>query len=97
MDKNGYNRSLLPTKGCYMCGAEHVKLDRHEVFQGRGRREKCKREGCWISLCRNCHKAVTQNNNVEYIKVKQEMELAWLNANSATVPDFIREFGRNYL
>lgn len=95
LDRNGYAPSILhDSKNCYLC---HTELDlvRHEVFEGRGRRDKCKRLGLWLTLCPSCHAWI--HNTPREIGLKQVAQRAAMNTYHWNTQDFIREFGRNYL
>ena len=54
--KKDYAPSILQTgEGCWLCGRQDRKLDRHEVFPG-SNRQKCKEDGLWVLLCHeDCH------------------------------------------
>lgn len=94
------SESLLSRdKTCYVCGTTQG-LHRHHVYAGNGRRDISEREGCWVYLCGPHHnlsdKGVHFNAELDHA-LKARCERAWMNANSATVSDFIKTFGRNYL
>lgn len=53
---NKYNPSLFDTEDgeCWKCGYRGSTA-RHEVFYGRGTRDKSKKYGLWLCLCPRCH------------------------------------------
>lgn len=83
---------------CWFCKRTPVCL--HHIYEGNGRRQICDREGAWVFLCPHHHN--TSNNGVHFNKgmdliLKRECQKRWMIANKATVEDFIKVFGRNYL
>lgn len=83
---------------CRACGRSDC-LERHHVFGGAYRR-KSEREGLVVWLCHWCHNEPpfgVHHNRERMDALRAEGERAWLDKNGATVEDFIREFGRNYL
>lgn len=48
---------------CARCGSPYVEL--HEVFNGSGSREKSKKYGLVIPLCRRCHSLVHSNQEID--------------------------------
>lgn len=57
LDRNGYAPSVFGYwEICQLC-ARGMPLQRHEVFHG-PYREKAKRYGAWMVLCRECHEKV---------------------------------------
>lgn len=105
LDRNGYAPSILQEDAderCWLCGENGFwnGIDRHEVFGGRGRREKSKRLGLWLTLCRRCHQtrptAVHQNADTMALLHKAGQRAAMEHYGWSS-EDFIREFGKNYL
>lgn len=64
MERN--RTSILTDKldKCYLCPAEHNKLELHEVFRGRNRQRSMK-WGLVIPLCDKCHKKITLHRNLQ--------------------------------
>ena len=49
-----YRDSIISNEPfCYICG-KSSDLQRHEIYHG-AYRDKSKRLGCWVYLCRKCH------------------------------------------
>lgn len=100
-DKNHYTRSILQDDAgerCFVCGREHVELVRHEVYEGIGRREKCKALGLWVTVCVSCHMNLHANPSGKDAKFLDEYaERTALALFNWTIKDFIRQFGKNYL
>lgn len=98
LDRNHYAKSLLSAdESCINCGAENVKIDRHEIFHGTAYREKSKRLGLWVNLCMFCHRKLHQTEPEldDWLKIcgqKAAMEYyGW------TKEEFRKYFGKNYL
>ena len=96
MDRNGYNESIMPSKGCYWCGRTDGKMDRHEVFHG-AFRKKAKAAGLWVLLCHDCHAELHQHNAMMDHLLKCAGQRAAMEHYGWSIPDFIREFGKNRL
>ena len=100
-DSNRYSPSILQEDAgerCFLCDREHVELVRHEVYEGVGRREKCKKLGLWITLCVGCHSRVHSNPAGGSAKFLDEYaERVAIATYEWTVKDFIREIGKNYI
>lgn len=87
---------------CWLCGknGNGDPLDRHHLFSGPNRK-KSEKYGLVVYLCHHeCHifgpnaahqNAETMQKLHEYGQKKAMKENNW------TIPDFIREFDRNYL
>ena len=100
-DSNRYATSILQDdvgERCFLCNREGIELVRHEIFEGVGRREKCKEFGLWVTLCVNCHSRVHSNPAGKDAKFLDEYaEREALATYDWTIKDFIREFGKNYI
>lgn len=96
-DRNGYNPSLLQSDHsvCFRCGTSVGKLDRHEIY-GSSNRQKSKRLGLWVTLCRRCHEDAHGYNSV-MIALKQAGQSVAMQTYGWTTEQFIKEIGRNYL
>lgn len=82
---------------CIICGSPHVEL--HHIYGGYGRRAVSDREGCTVFLCHAHHQG---HAGVHFCKsfdnrLKRDCQKRWMEREGATVDDFIRVFGRNYL
>lgn len=84
---------------CAICGimdSEYVKMHRHHVYQGRGRRQISDRYGAVVDLCERCHSKVHHNADyADYLHRKMQKKL--MKENGWTVEQFIEIFGKNYL
>nr|DAE50976.1 MAG TPA: Recombination enhancement, RecA-dependent nuclease [Caudoviricetes sp.] len=104
LDRNGYAPSIVQAdtdERCWLCGGGAWDgLERHEIFGGRGRREKSKRLGLWLTLCRRCHQAspmaAHQNANTMAL-LHQVGQKAAMQHYGWDTNRFISEFGRNYI
>ena len=97
LDQNGYAPSILTGHGpdcCFLCG-RNGHLDRHEIF-GASNRQKSKRIGLWVHLCRSCHESVHHNA----VRMKQLHRFGQIEAMRHyhwTVDEFREQFGKNHL
>ena len=101
LDKNHYSKSIIQRntgEQCYLCGKRGGDLVRHEIYQGLGRREKCKRLGIWISVCPRCHEAIHKFPSGEAAKALDVIaQRKTMDFYGLSKEEFIREIGRNYL
>lgn len=85
-------------KQCLVCGTT-LNIHTHEVFYGRNR-QKSIEDGCCVYLCGKHHNqsnlGVHFNKELD-ISLKKLMETSWLKYYDATINDFIKRYGRNYL
>lgn len=97
LTRNGYAPSIMQDDYgvCYRCGTSSGKLDFHEIF-GSSNRQKSKRLGLWVTLCRRCHEDAHGYNSV-MIALKQAGQVVAMQTYGWTTEQFIREIGRNYL
>lgn len=94
------SRSIMQTnRECYVCGATNG-LHQHEIFFGRGRRNKSIMFGCTVYLCGPHHNlsdhGVHFNPELD-LRLKQECQRKWMETYGKTEEDFIAEFGRSYI
>ena len=97
LDRNGYAPSILQkSECCFRCGTQYGKIDRHEVFHadmGGKMRERSKRYGLWVRLCRDCHQAAHEDYARRLKRYAQGMaqeEYGW------STETFIKLFGKSY-
>lgn len=98
LDRNGYSLSLLQPDDlprCYLCDRTDGKLDRHEIF-GASCRQKSKRLGLWVLLCRKCHEEAHKERKTN-LRLKRAGQATAEYVFEWNHDDFRREFGRNYL
>lgn len=97
LDRNGYAPSILQkAECCFRCGTTFGKLDRHEVFHadmGGKMRDRSKRFGLWVLLCRDCHEAAHGDYAEDLKRFAQGMAMEEYGWSKET---FIKLFGRNY-
>ena len=84
-------------KECYLTGATH-NLHRHEVFFGRGQRQKALEWGCWVYLRGDWHNQ--SNKGVHFNKelddrLKQEIQKRFMELYG--FEKFVEVFGKNYV
>jgi len=85
-------------KCCLVCGMP-FNIHTHEVYYGKNR-EKSIEDGCCVYLCGAHHNMSNKGIHFDHeldLKVKKEMEVAWLMYYNKTIEDFIKRYGRNYL
>lgn len=84
---------------CFICGRYCSNTESHHIFGG-PRRKKSEKFGLVVDLCHSCHNeppngahfnAELMDELHKYGQRKAMEEQGW------TIPDFIREFGKNYL
>lgn len=85
-------------KKCLVCETTQ-NIHIHEVYFGRNR-QKSIEDGCCVYLCGRHHNQ--SNEGVHFNKeldlsLKKLMETSWLKYYDATIDDFIKRYGRNYL
>ena len=87
---------------CWLCGRNGSQdpLDTHHIFSG-PYRKKSDKYGLTVRLCHNsCHifgpNAAHRNRDTQ-TALKQYGQRKAMEENNWTIPDFIREFGKNYL
>ena len=83
---------------CMVCGTDQ-RVCIHEVFYGTANRKKSKEFGLVVPLCYEHHQGTNgvHFNKVLDLKLKQQAEKIWLKENNATIDEFIKVFGKNYL
>ena len=83
---------------CLLCG-RYTDLERHHIFGG-SNRKKSERYGLVAYLCHDCHNeppfGAHHNKDTMQLLHARGQALA-MQENGWSVPDFIREFGKNYL
>ena len=85
-------------KRCIVCGTP-LNIHTHEVYFGKNR-QKSIEDGCCVYLCGNHHNqsnAGVHFNHKLDMKLKKEMEIAWLGYYNKTIQDFRERYGRSYL
>lgn len=101
LDNNRYAPSILqwnPGEQCAFCGAEHVEVVRHEIFQGVGRREKCKQYGLWITVCPRCHSYIHNNPRDKQVQeLDEQAQHQAMQKYGWTVEQWIAFMGKNYI
>lgn len=87
---------------CWLCGknGNGDPLDRHHIFGG-ANRKKSEKYGLVVDLCHHeCHifgKNAAHQNAETMQKLHEYGQKKAMEENNWTIPDFIREFDRNYL
>ena len=85
---------------CYIhkkyLGVEVPAHHLHHMCHGVANRKVADREGCVCGLCEPCHSALHDKGYHDKDLI-QDAERAWLEYNSATIEDWIKVFGKNYL
>lgn len=84
---------------CYVCGTTR-NIEKHHVIFGTANRKKSDQDGLVVPLCHYHHtgsnKAVHLNRGLD-LKLKQIAERKWLEYYDATVDEWIKRFGKNYI
>lgn len=81
---------------CYVCGRTY-NLQKHHIYEGKGRRTLSDKHGFWVYLCMDHH---TGDHGVHFNKdldlsLKREGQRIWERTRSRE--DFIKTFNRSYL
>lgn len=83
---------------CYECGSTQ-NLHKHHIFFGPNRNIS-DREGCWIYLCgyhHNLSDAGIHKDHEFDVRIKKLCQEKWMEIHGATVDDFRKVFGKNYV
>ena len=73
-----------------------ASTERHHLIGGTANRRISDYYGLVVDLCGECHRRAHTNSDL-YLILHQYGEKKWLKEQNATVDDFIRVFGKNYL
>ena len=90
---------IQANKVCYYCQTPY-NLHKHHIFYGIANRKKSEQDGCWCWLCARHHNM--SDEGVHFDKefdlwLKQVCESRWLQYYEATIEDFIKRYGKNYI
>ena len=98
LDRHGYAPSILQSADCcFKCGRTDGKIDRHEVFHadmGGKMRDRSKRYGLWVRLCRYCHEDAHKGEYAE--RLKRYAQGCAMEEYGWSTETFVRLFGKNY-
>lgn len=89
-------------RNCWLCGRNGSSdpLDKHHIFGG-AYRNKSERMGLVVYLCHSrCHifgRYAVHSDPEVMLLLRQYGQRKAMVENDWTIPDFIREFGKNYL
>ena len=89
---------IQKNKECIVCKTR-LDIHIHEVFFGKNR-QKSIEDGCCIYLCGTHHNMSNKGIHFDHeldLKMKQQMENAWLKYYNKTIEDFIKRYGKNYI
>lgn len=90
---------MSDTRECLICKSTY-NIVVHHIYEGYGRRSVSDREGAWCYLCayhHNMSKWGVHFNKPLDLKLKKECQERWMEANNATVEDFIKVFSKSYI
>lgn len=85
-------------KICIVCGMP-LNIHIHEVYYGRNRKKSIE-DGCCVYLCGKHHNQSNEGVHFNHeldLKLKKEMQIAWMMYYDKTINEFIKRYGRNYL
>ena len=85
-------------KECLVCFTT-LNIHTHEVFYGKNRKKSIE-DGCCVYLCGKHHNQSNEGVHFNHeldMKLKREMQIAWMMYYDKTINDFIKRYGRNYL
>lgn len=80
---------------CFLCSAENVPLEKHEVYNGAGNRQKSKDYGFVIALCPRCHRLIHSNQILDG-RVKAMVQGMWEQQEGHSREQFMQIFHKNY-
>lgn len=87
--------SILQTeRKCYICGRQG-ELDTHHCCSGSSNRKNSEEDGLKILLCRDCHRKVHNNRDIE-LQIKQLAQRRW-EEEYGDRQDFISRYGKSWL
>lgn len=85
---------------CYIhkkyLGMDVLGVHVHHACHGYANRKLADEDGLYCKLCRTCHEAL-HDKGYHDLDLQQDAERAWLKHNNATIEDWIKRYGKNYL
>lgn len=87
-------------KECLLCGKTGVPLERHHLIGGTANRRLSEKYGLVAYLCAECHRTgerAAHRDKATQILLHRMAQRTWMDEQNATVEDFIKVFGKNYL
>lgn len=69
--------------------------DSHHCLGG-NKRKLAEQDGLKVNLCRECHRKL-HDNLWHFRDLQQEAEQRWLDYNNASIEDFIKRYGKNFI
>ncbi len=81
---------------CFVCGKLTDAIERHHLIGGTANRRLSDRYGLVVDLCVNCHRRAHRDNDLR-LSLHQYGQLRFMDEQGATIDDFIKIFGKNYL
>ncbi len=82
-------------RNCELCG-KWSACHRHHLIGGTANRKNAERYNLTMYLCPDCHRNAHEDPGI-YKMLHQYGERKFMREQDATVEDFIRVFGKNYL
>lgn len=92
------NSIMQDKKYCFVCGQTR-NLYKHHVFMGNKQRNTSDEEGCWVWLCFEHHlgnSGVHRDSEFDRT-LKENCQKKWMEVNHASIDDFRKVFGKNYV
>ena len=68
----------------------------HHAIHGVANRKIADKEKLYCYLCRDCH-CLLHDTGYHDRDLQRDAEMAWIEHNSATIEDWIKRYGKNYL
>ena len=85
---------------CYICKRfKHIKrygTEVHHCIHGVANRQLADKDGLTVRLCNQCHRLL-HDKGLHDRDLQQIAEQAYINTYNASIPDFIKRYGKNYL
>lgn len=84
---------------CFICAKYKSRYvlatDTHHCLTA-SRRQLADQDGLTVRLCARCHSRL-HDKSEHYRDLQQIAEKAWLDHNNASIDDWIKRYGKNYL
>lgn len=81
---------------CFVCGRTTDRIERHHLIGGTANRRLSEKYGLVAYLCCDCHRKAHRDNDLR-LALHQYGQKVFMREQNATVDDFIKAFGKNYL
>lgn len=77
-------------------GLEVTGTERHHAIHGTANRKLADQDGLTVQLCHTCHKLL-HDHGIHDRDLQQIAEKSYLEHYNASIEDFIKRYGKNFL